>query len=203
MDTEISIINDGGRLSVYTPYDPTFPAAAKELGGRWDAMDRAWTFDARDEQRVRDLVRSIYGTDGSDATDEAQLVTVRVNMDDVRSGQELRLAGRRLAWRPSRDEQVRLAEGVVVISGGFPDSGGSLANPRLREYSETVLEVRDLPLPVAQKMAEETKAAVLVDAAELERSVLLAERDRLLTRLAEIDAELGETGSSYASGVVI
>jgi hypothetical protein len=144
-------------------------------------------------------------TDGSDTTDEGQLATVRVNMDDLHySGQELRLAGRRLAWRPSRDEQVRLAEGVVVISGGFPASGGSVKNPRLTEEDGTVLEIRDVPLPVAQKMTEESKAAVLVDAAAVERSALLAERDRLLTRLAEIDAKLSETGSAgYSDGVVI
>ncbi len=42
----------------------------------------------------------------------------------------------------------------MVLSGGFPGSGGSVKNPRVDPKEGTVLEVRDFP----RKLAEEVKA---------------------------------------------
>lgn len=202
MTDEISIISDGTSLIVHTPYDPKFPDRAYYLGGRFEDLGRSWTFDARDERRVRELVREIYGTDGSDA-DAEKLVSVRLDLDEVPGYGEIRLAGRRIAWRPARDERVRLADGVVVIKGGFSPAGGSRNNPSPSYLPGTVLEVRDVPLSVARKMTDEAPGAEIVNAIAVERSALLAERDRLVARLAAIDVRLSEYDSdSCPPGVI-
>lgn len=191
MTTHVTITNDGTAVILASPYDPALPAQAKSLGGKFSGADKTWQFDVRDEQRVRDLARQLYGTDGTENTDEAT-VTVRVNvgaMPNDNSG-ELRLAGRRLAHRPTRDETVRLAAGVVVLSGGFGRSGGSVRYPALAASDDTVLEVRDLPRPVAERMVAEEECVNFADADALNRTALLAERERLAARLVEIDALL-------------
>src|SRR5271169_998086 len=60
----VSIVEQGGRIVVGTPYHPNFPARARLLGGDWDAPRHVWIFDAREDDRVRSLCREIYGTDG-------------------------------------------------------------------------------------------------------------------------------------------
>ena len=84
----------------------------------------------------------------------------------------------------------------MVVSGSFPGRGGSVKNPALEPADGTVLEVRDLPRAVAAKMIAEVATAhrcpvTLLDDAALDRAVLTEERERLVARLAEIDAMLG------------
>jgi len=62
----VSIVEQGGRIVVCTPYHPNFPARARVLGGDWDALRHVWIFDAREDDRVRALCREIYGTDSAD-----------------------------------------------------------------------------------------------------------------------------------------
>jgi DNA repair protein RadC len=62
----VSIVEQGGRIVVGTPYHPNFPARARLLGGDWDALRHVWIFDVREDDRVRSLCREIYGTDGAD-----------------------------------------------------------------------------------------------------------------------------------------
>src|SRR5206468_12387325 len=59
----VSIVEQDGRIAVSSPYHPRFPARARSLGGIWDAIQRAWLFDAADHDRVRSLCREIYGSD--------------------------------------------------------------------------------------------------------------------------------------------
>lgn len=48
-----------------SPFHPAFPEAARQLGGKWNPVQVAWFFDIRDEDRVRQLCRDLFGTDGS------------------------------------------------------------------------------------------------------------------------------------------
>lgn len=193
MTSEIHITTDAMSVVVYTPYDPAMPPRARELNGRWNEPNPgAWTFDVRDEQAVREMVREIYGTDGEDTADDPT-VSVRVQLSEMRDNrnQELRLAGRRIAWRPGRDKPVHLSNGVVVITGGFPHRGGSMANPELLADDPTVLEIRDLPRATAEKIVAAEEHVTFADPSVVDREALIAERARLTARLAEIDSLLG------------
>lgn len=180
----IVITNAGSTVTLRAPYDPAMPPRARAIGGLWEVTRGLWVFDIRDEVRVCELAREIYGTDG-----RADRPTVNVRVP-VSSGYdaELRVAGRRLAWREGRDDAVCLASGVTLVGGGFANSGGSRANPRLEELEDTVLLIRDVSAEQAQRMVEEVEDAVVEDDAL--RTALEAERAGLVARLAEIDAAL-------------
>src|SRR5271165_2687490 len=62
----VSIVEQGGRIAVSSPYHPNFPARARFLGGEWDAQRHVWLFDVGEDDRVRSLCREVYGTDGAD-----------------------------------------------------------------------------------------------------------------------------------------
>jgi hypothetical protein len=189
MDVTITT-TDGGKVAVTSPYDPDFVAEAHKIGGRWNGTN-AWEFDPRSEQAARDLCKNIYGTDGSD--NDQPRVTIRIPLH-ASVGQEFRPAGEKLVWRPSRDAPVRFAGHVVLVEGDFPSRGGSAANPRLEPDNGTVIEVRDLTPGAAQKIINEWKNAVVVDAAPADNTARIAalqeERTRLTSRLAQIDEEL-------------
>src|SRR5690554_5284497 len=124
---DITVTTENGRTSVKSLYDRDFVIQAKTLGGKWDPADKAWMFDARDEQRVRDLCRRVYGTDGN-PIDGSDLVTVRVRLarhENSKYENYAKFAGQRIAHRPSRDEPVKLAANVVLVEGTLPSSGGS------------------------------------------------------------------------------
>ena len=153
--TTNNITRQGERIALRSPYSPNYPPRAKELGGRWDPLDRVWTFDARNEQLVRSLAREFWGTDGSDPT-----CTVRVDCSKAPygafEGRELELLGRIIISRPGRDERVRPGRGVVIESGGFATKGGSKRYPVIGK-GDAVILIRDVPEPAAQALMADPK----------------------------------------------
>lgn len=181
-----------GRLAVTTPYSPEFVASAKRLGGRWAPKTKAWEFDPRDRARVEDILAQCFGWVSQPS---GELATVRVTIDDgAGNAPEVRFAGRPICWRRGRDEDVRLADNVVIVAGRFPGSGGSMRRPMVISApsdAEVTLEVRDIPV---EALAAETSSRwERVDAGgAAQRDALVAERERLVARLAEIDAILAD-----------
>lgn len=116
----------------------------KALGGKWNEPSRVWVFDQRDEARVRAVVEDVFGSLES----SGRLVTVRWQVSDRYN--PARLAGRVIAERRGRDEDVRLGAGVVIVSGEFPSRGGSRNNPALGS-SSVIVEIRDVDANIAAK----------------------------------------------------
>ncbi|MFJ4418773.1 hypothetical protein [Streptomyces sp. NPDC088925] len=183
----VTITTENGKTSVHSPYHPDWPSQARDLGGKW--RGGAWVFDARDETRVRELARAVYGTDGSPDEDT---VTVRLPAPHLTGEANRPVAwwafGREIAARFSRDERVRLGDGVVIVSGGFERGGGSVKYPSLNPKDGTVVEVRDVPRAL---VAGEEDAEIVEEAGTSpDREALTAERAKLVARIAEIDAQL-------------
>lgn len=192
----VEITTADNKITVTAPYDPAFPAAAKQNGGKWDASKKAWQFDVRDEDKVRALCREVYGTDGTDNDGPRLTLRIPVPFGPRSTGDEFRPAGQRLVWRPGRDMPVRYAPGVVLVAGDFPHRGGSVRNPELDPEPGTVIEVRDLPAGTARKILDTVDGAEVVgDLGEARRAELIAEREQLLARLAKIAEELGESAA--------
>lgn len=150
-DIRIRIGTQTGRVFVKSPYHAGFVTEARKLNGKWvntEEFGGEWAFDGRDEQRVRDLCIRLYGTDGRT---QASLVTLRVTLGSW-DGSDITLGGRSLVRRKGRDYRVELGDGVVVLEGGFPSSGGSVKNPRVDARDGTVLEVRDYPEELAREL---------------------------------------------------
>lgn len=180
---EIKVANN--RLYVGTPYNPAWILGCKMLGGRWDRGTISWIFDSRDEERVRSLCKKIFGTDGTDS----KVVTVRINAHQwwraSGKGSKIWFAGREIAGRMSRDSEVYLGEGVILIEGSFPSRGGSMRYPSVDPDSNIILEVRDVP---AGHTDIQVGGVEIVEVTEgVDFDALRAERERLMTRLAEIN----------------
>lgn len=183
-----------GKLSVQSPYHPDFPKRARKLGGKWDGGSKRWSFDARDEPRVRELCREIYGEDGS-ADAETCTIRVRYPTQGWADKGALYVAGRQVARAFGRDSGARLGEGVVLFEGDI-GSGGSRNNWATVCDKGTVFEVRDVPVPAAEAAlcdadVDDLEITILRDG-EVDREALRAEGLRLLARLREIEAALGE-----------
>ena len=114
----VKIEKENGKITVTSLYNPKFPAEARKIGGKWTG--KSWTFDKRDEERVRGLCVQVYGTDGT----PQELVDVQVRLfPDTISEQDLWALGREIIERPSRDTQVRMGTGVVLVAREFGTSG--------------------------------------------------------------------------------
>jgi hypothetical protein len=183
-----SVVENGGRLAVTAPYDAGFVAQAKLLGGKWDPRARTWTFDARDSARLADLLEAVYGY--TPEVDSEPTVSVRIDASAWGESQAITLLGRKLAERRGRDDEVRLADGVVCVSGRFANRAGSARYPIIGT-NDAVLEARDVPVSVGRRMAASASGvAILDDSDAARRADLLARRERLVAELATVDAEL-------------
>lgn len=180
--TTVKITKTDTKVVLSTPYHPNLPSRAKALGGKFNPQNKTWVFDARDEQRVRDLAREIFGTDGSPITEP--LVTVKFS--GHMPGSEYWKFGRLIARRPGRDAEVQLGEGVVLVEGYFLGRNGSMRYPVIGGEG-TVLEIRDVPLSMARRaIAEDSRFSIVEDApvaehnplAQFSNEELLAELER-------------------------
>lgn len=202
----ITITTSSNTTTLSSPYHPSLPKRAKALGGKFDSRSKKWHFDARDEERVREMAVEVYGTDGRDT--DTEKVTVRVKLSEERGWvsdprEGLFLGGQQIARASGRDSGATPGEGVVVIEGGF-GSGGTTHNWETRVCAGTTVEVRDVPRGVAERILEDAASkpshiadARIVDESSNRREALENERERLLARIAEIDAEIGETSGPY------
>lgn len=191
----------GGELFVQSPYNSIFVEGAHKLNGQW--VKPHWVFDARDEARVDALIRTVYG----DADD---LCTLRITWTSSGRAPQapITVHGRSIATAWGRDSGAKLAEGVILLQGGF-DSGGSVKNWVTTVAQGTVVLVRDFPKVRAEQLCASTDKSMRAYAIEPEEKkttlsaeapsaeALLAERTSHLARIAEIDKILASmTGVS-------
>ena len=183
----------GDQMTVTAPYHPAFPSAAKRLGGQWASGSRSWTFDPREEVKVRELLTRIYGTDGTPVS----TVDVQIHLDHVpeTDSDSLFLLGRQIARRGGRDSEVRLGDGVILLQGGFAASAGSRAYPEIGPKPGTILLVHDVPDAIATEAAAKRPNAFVVadaDPSAARIAILSEQAQSLREMLARIEAEIEE-----------
>ena len=54
------VINGTGRIIAITEYNKDFVDKAHELGGKWNAAGKFWSFDPESEDAVREAIAEIY-----------------------------------------------------------------------------------------------------------------------------------------------
>lgn len=186
----VNISKKFGKLVALSPYNSELPSRAKKIGGKWSPDLKGWVFDLRDEIKVRELYVNVYGTDGTQGIGD--IVTLRIELDKcyfeaVGRGSKVELCGRIIARRMYRDSEVKLSDGVVITSGDFPSSGGSVKNPAIdAKGCEIVLEVRDVPRVKAAEIIEYYEGVSIIDQG-VDVLALEAEKSALLKRLSEIN----------------
>ena len=185
----MTIAIQSDRALIDVPYNRRFVSQIKLVGGRWLPDQKRWAVDARNVEHVRAIMVECYGhTDVSSAALVTVRVTVRHN-DLIGRCEPIMMFGRVIARAWSRDGGARCGDGIVFIEGGL-GSGGSVKNWQTKIYAESVFLIRDLPRPhvIANKAAWiELGCQIEIEEQQVDRAQLMAERERLGARLAEID----------------
>lgn len=179
---------------VYTPYNANFVTRIKTVGGaKWDGAKKAWKVPANTVDEVRAIMREIYGE-----TDEPEAVEkVNVRLTFISEFSPLRapvtLLGKTIATAYGRDSGARVGSGVTFINKS-PESGGSVKNWHTVIPEGSVCVLHDVPasLVTADNLPECVSFEIEARRPEIERIDLIAERERLLARIAEIDKLLAE-----------
>ncbi|TAH58204.1 MAG: hypothetical protein EWM48_02045 [Sphaerochaeta sp.] len=180
------IIEANGKAQIVSPYNPEFVDKIKKMGGRWDSAAKVWTVDPRNVEMVRQAMREVYGQDDR----PADLVSVKVTMLSSKSEGRgpVVMLGRTIASAWGRDSGARIGEGVVFVEGGA-DSGGSVKNWETVVTKGSVIIIHDVPRALAEANPEGLTLEILAEETP-NLAALQEERERLLARVAEIDAIL-------------
>ena len=187
----ITTTNKGSQTAVYTPYNASFVSAIRKIGGaRWDAEGKAWMVPTASLPQVREIMRNIWGED--DRMDTVKRVSVRLTFREICSAEcrPVEILGKTVSQAYGRDSGARPGDDVAFEAGG-PRSGGSRANWRsiveegsvaiLRNVPEAMLDKAELPEGVTMEVIEDSG---------IDRAALMAEKEKLLARLAEIESLL-------------
>lgn len=186
----MKVIREDGKLKVQSEYNADFIRKAHELNGKWSSP--YWVFEEKNEKLVRQILTDVYGEDGTPQKE----VTVDIDLnkyysaDYRQNNDEAIFHGKSLCYRPGRDSCVRMQNDAIVVAGGFPHRGGSVKYPCLNWNDGTVIRVT---VPEAVYLAEKDKDGVtLYESADKAQKVkaLEDEKERLIARIAEIDAEI-------------
>ncbi|MDD2321238.1 MAG: hypothetical protein PHO83_14435 [Geobacteraceae bacterium] len=187
-----SIKVNNSRIVVTSMYNTLFVAEAKNIDGKWSETAKAWVFDVRDEQRVRDLCMKYYGTDGV----VNDLCTLKVKwLEDEKSKicSAITVYGRPVAKAKGRYTGATLQDGIVLIEGAFT-SGGSWQKWVTYVDGGTEVLIRSFPHMAAKDLISDQSNNIIysieVEESPSEHDALNAERERIIERLAEIDKRL-------------
>lgn len=186
--SEFRIEISDGKAAVYTPYNAEFVKRVKLTGGRWDGTKKCWKVPEVNVPDVREAMRAVYGRD-----DQPVAETVDVDLIFGDEVYELRgpvtILGRTIASAWGRDSGARPGDGVIFTAGS-PKSGGSVKNWRTVVPEGCVVKLRELPKAILDGADLPEGVTMQVAGGSVDRAALQAERERLLARLAEIDALL-------------
>lgn len=187
----MKIINIGnGKISIDTPYNPSFVQKIKQTDAHWNPKNKTWEAEERNINAIRRIMREVYGMDDL----PQELVSVRVRVGDSSISaltKPVIMFGKTIASAFGRDSGARVGEGVCFESGKAC-SGGSVKNWHTTIEADSVFVIHDVPkAAVEQKLGWDDKYGtfeIIPDADP--NAVLLAEKEALLKRLAEIDVLL-------------
>ena len=180
---------------VYTPYNADFVSRIKSSvgGAKWDGTKKAWRIPTTAVDAVRDIMRDIYGeTDEPESTEKVN-VRLTFSRSYSRTCAPITLLGKTVASAFGRDSGAKVGDGVTFVEGA-PDSGGSMKNWQTVIPEGSVVVLYDVPKSIvtADRLPECVSFEIEERRPEIERKDLLEERERLMKRIAEIDALLAE-----------
>lgn len=127
-------IADAGICTLKTPfYNQNMVTECHNLGGKWDADEKAWVFSGIVADKV-ELLDEKYNS---------ELVNVEITFNETARGdrEPVYLAGFKIAQAWGRDSGAKLAEGISLIAGDV-SSCGSVKNWGTRIAEGTVIRMQ-------------------------------------------------------------
>lgn len=204
---EVKMQDGSQKIRLDSPYHPELPKRAKAMGGKFNGDAKAWYFDLRTLDAVRQMCVSVYGIDPLAEPEEMVNVRIFNDIDNLPGDQTVWAMGREIISRPSRDASVRVGQGVAIVAGGFKSSGGSRNNPSIGScLPGTVIEVFDVPRSVAEAWIasgwQDDAEIFVVEPAE-ETSVTFENAKVLAEQLSKLIPTLTEAQMAEIMHIVI
>lgn len=180
-----------GRARVHTPYNADFVARIKTAGGRWDSAAKCWTVSADALDVVRAIMRDVYGMDDNPVRETARVrLTFEARVYECCAS--VTILGHTIARAFGRDSGARVGDGVYY-EVGKPGSGGSVKNWISVVEAGSVVVLAAVPTALLDREdLPDGVTAEIIQPATIDRAALVAERERLTARIAEIDALLAD-----------
>lgn len=187
MTIEIKV--DNGRANIYTPYNPQFVRAIKQIGGaKWNPAQKCWSIPEAAIEAARGIMTDVYGcTDVSGG----ETITVKATFAEEVTAHlaDVVLFGKVLAHATGRDSGARVGDDVAFSAGGVTSGGGARNwQSVVREGSVAILS--NVSKSLYDKAVLPDGVTVEIMDSKIDREALLAEKARLLKRLAEIETLL-------------
>ena len=188
----MKITTKNGKAYISTPYNKEFISKIKQIGGaRWNGSEKCWVIPESEIDTARQYMQEVYGE--TDLPDDGERITVDVTFLEMASDwhEGITLFGKQICRAFGRDSGAKVGDDVTLIEGKI-GSGGSRANWstivhegakfRIRNVTRAALQI-DHPYNI--KVEEVKKDGI-------DKEALRIEKEKLLARLAEINALLGE-----------
>lgn len=189
----ISIRTEADKAYISSPFNPEFVKKIHSIGSaKWHAATKEWQVPVESLEDAKQVLRDVYGTDGSENNEPKVTVKLTVlddcDLGDIQSIDNelvMTLFGREIMSARGRDSGVKVADGVTVK--GKYKSGGSMKYPTIEFGKGTEIIVYNVPESLAKKTKVKHATVEIVSELKIDRQALLAEKERLLKRIAEID----------------
>lgn len=178
-----------GTASVYTPYNTDFVSAVRSIGGAcWNRSQQCWDVPSHSVDAVRNIMMEVYGETDAEPADK---VDIRVTFTESIFGDRgpVTLFGKTVASAFGRDSGAKVGDDVAFILKK-PASGGSVKYWKTVIPEGAVAEVYNVPRSKA--VGGEGYTVEVIEKDRPDTEVLRKEKEKLLKRLEEIDALLGE-----------
>ncbi len=186
---DISITVKDEIANIYVPYNKEFISEIKNIGSaKWNSDEKCWTVPEEYIDNVREMMVHIYGY--SDISkNETVKVTVKFLEGVAETKDSVKIFGKDVSKATSRDSGARVGENVVLVSGKI-ESGGSRVYWESQVEEGTIFSLSKVNKNVFDKEKNNPpyKIEILDVKDEVERkSELIAEKEKLLSRISEID----------------
>lgn len=179
---------------IYTPYNAEFVKAIKGIGGaRWNRDKSAWAIPADCADQAREIMRRVYGED--DRPDCGERVDVRLTFDSSVSEWQsaVTIYGKTISRAYGRDSGARCGDDVAFVEGQ-PESGGSVKNWTSVVPQGSIVVLHNVPATLLDQPLPKGVRAERLEERKSNRDALMAEKQRLLERIAEIDNLVAQMG---------
>ena len=189
----MEIRTNGETAQIFTPYNAEFVSAIKGIGGaKWNRYEQCWEIPESAVEACREIMMRVYGECDIPSGEKVKvrLTFTKDFISDTR--QDIVLMGKTVAHAWGRDSGARPGDDAVFVAGKAK-SGGSMKNWHTCIEEGSVVELHNVPAAAYEKFMSGAVDGVTAEIISNETNVetLIAERKRLIARLAEINAILG------------
>lgn len=190
---KLNIIIKEDMADSYTPYNKDFVFKIKRgIGGaKWNASLKCWSVPSDCVDAVRDIMKEVYGHDDTGGPAETVSIRLRFEEEFAECHGDVTLFGRCLSHAYGRDSGATCGSGVNYIKG-YPKSGGSMKNWCSVVPAGAEIFLKNVPKILYESYQPIKNIIVDLEGTEINADSLLAEKERLNARIAEIDKLLAD-----------